>query len=88
MNVRYEVVYHPNVQSKDIPKLAAPLRERIRKAIEMKLFMAPEQFGEPLRRTLKGYWKLRVGDNRVIYKVKGKTVLILRVGHRSEIYKK
>ena len=88
MNVRYEVIYHSNVQSKDIPELAPPTRERIRTAIEMKLFTAPEQFGEPLRRTLKGYWKLRVGDYRVIYKVKGKTVLILRIGHRSEIYKK
>ncbi len=47
---------------------------------------APQEFGEPLRRTLKGYWKLRVGDYRVIYKVIGITVLILRIGHRREVY--
>ncbi len=47
---------------------------------------APQEFGEPLRRTLKGYWKLRVGDYRVIYKVIETTVLILRIGHRREVY--
>ena len=84
----FEVVYHPHVQRKDIPRISFPAAEKIRKAIEAKLFTAPEKFGEPLRRTLKGYWKLRVGDYRVIYKVTGKTVLILRIGHRSEIYKR
>jgi mRNA interferase RelE/StbE len=35
---------------------------------------------------LKGYWKLRVGDWRVIYKIQCKTLTILRIGHRREIY--
>jgi len=83
----FEVSYHPQVSRKDIPRISYPVRENVRKAIEAKLFTAPEKFGEPLRRTLKGYWKLRVGDYRVIYKITGKTVLILRIGHRSEIYK-
>ena len=84
----FEVVYHPDVPRKDLPKISFPTRERIRKAIEAKLLAAPEEFGEPLRRTLKGYWKLRVGNYRVIYKVNGRTVLVLRIGHRSEIYKR
>ena len=61
---------------------------RIRKTIETKLAYAPQNFGEPLRRSLKGYWKLRVGDWRVIYKVEGKSVVILRIGHRREIYER
>lgn len=49
--------------------LSSEAKQRIRNSIESKLTLAPHQFGEPLRRTLKGYWKLRVGDYRVIYKL-------------------
>ncbi|MEW6096323.1 MAG: type II toxin-antitoxin system RelE/ParE family toxin, partial [bacterium] len=41
---------------------------RIRKAIEQRLATDPVKYGEPLRRSLQGYRKLRVGDYRVIYK--------------------
>jgi len=41
---------------------------------------------EPLSGDLKGMFKLRVGDWRVVYKVDGKTALIYVVGHRREIY--
>lgn len=86
MKAVFAVSYHPDVPRKDMPKIGDPVRARIRKAIEAKLFSAPEEFGDPLRRTLKGYWKLRVGDYRIIYKVTGRTVLIFRIGHRSEVY--
>jgi mRNA-degrading endonuclease RelE of RelBE toxin-antitoxin system len=32
--------------------------------------------------------KYRVGDYRVIYAVLGNEVLVLRIGHRKDIYKK
>ncbi len=88
MRQAFQVVYHPDVQRKDLSRISYPDRLKIRKAIEAKLFTNPEKFGEPLRRTLKGYWKLRVGDYRVIFKVVGSTVHVLRIGHRSEIYKR
>jgi len=86
MKPQFEVIYHPDVLSKDIPKLSSDVKQRIKKSIENKLLHAPEEFGLPLRRTLKGYWKLRVGDYRVIYKVTGKTVTVFRIGHRREVY--
>ena len=46
------------------------------------------QYGEPLRKTLKGYWKLRVGDYRVVYKVEGKEVWIFAIISRKDVYKK
>lgn len=82
----FEVIYHPDVGEKDLPKISGDHRRRIRKAIEVKLTRLPQQFGEPLRHTLKGYWKLRVGDYRVIYKIQGKTVVIFQIGHRREVY--
>ena len=84
----FEVLYHPDVVEKDLPRLSEETKRRIRKAIETKLTFAPQVFGEPLRRTLKGYWKLRVGDYRVVFKTQGKTVLVFRIGHRREVYER
>jgi mRNA-degrading endonuclease RelE of RelBE toxin-antitoxin system len=36
-------------------------------------------YSEPLRRTLKGYRKLRVGDYRIVLKVEGADILILNL---------
>jgi len=82
----FEIVYHPDVPTKDLPRLSLDIKQRIRTAIERKLKIAPQEFGAPLRRSLKGYWKLRVGDWRVIYKVEQATIEILRIGHRREVY--
>lgn len=86
MKVNFEVVYHPDVVRKDLPKLSQDIKQRLQDSIAAKLTSAPAEFGEPLRRTLKGYWKLRVGDYRVVYKITAKCVTILRIGHRREIY--
>lgn len=82
----FKLVYHPDVRAIDLPKLDRKIKERIRKAIESRLAVAPHRYGEPLRRTLKGYWKLRVGDYRVVYKLSGNEVWILGIIHRKEIY--
>ena len=44
---------------------------------------------ESLRRALVGCHKLRVGDYRVVYEIDDthRTVAILRVGHRHNVYK-
>lgn len=84
----FEILYHPDVARRDLPRISNDHKQRLKRAIEAKLTSAPEEFGEPLRRTLKGYWKLRVGDYRIIYKITGKAVIILRIGHRREIYEK
>jgi mRNA interferase RelE/StbE len=88
MEPQFEILYHPDVPGKDLPRIAASEKLRIRRAIEQKLAFFPHEFGAPLRHTLKGYRKLRVGDWRVIYKIHGRTITVLRVGHRREIYGK
>jgi len=35
---------------------------------------------------LQGYWKLRVGDYRVVFKVEGAEVRNLGIGHRKHVY--
>jgi len=41
-----------------------------------------------LRRTLKGYWKLRVGDYRVVFKIANDEVWIYGIIHRRDVYDK
>lgn len=44
--------------------------------------------GYALRKELKGFYKLRVGDYRIVYEVRRQTVtvVIIGVGHRKGIY--
>ncbi len=82
----FEIKYHKTVISDDISKLSPDIKNRIKKAIEEKLVFHPDVFGKPLRKSLKGYRKLRVGDYRAIFRIKNKTILIFAIGHRSVIY--
>ena len=84
----FELRYHPDVRDVDIPKLDETLKKRIKKAIEERLSISPHQYGEPLRKTLKGYWKLRVGDYRVVYKDEGNEVWIFAIINRKDVYTK
>ncbi len=82
----FEIRYHPEVKSIDLPAIDAKLKKRIKTAIETRLSIAPHQYGEPLRKTLKGYWKLRIGDYRVVFKTIDKTIYILGIIHRKKVY--
>ncbi len=84
----FELKYHPDVRAIDIPLINSKLRRRIKKAIETRLTTVPHQYGEPLRKTLKGYWKLRVGDYRVVFKIVESEVWILGIIHRKDVYGK
>ena len=48
----------------------------------------PRQFGKPLRGPLKGFWRYRVSDYRILCRLEQEilTVLVVSVGHRSRIY--
>ena len=87
----WAVEFHPLVRDQDLPSLDRAARTRILKAIREKLTVSPETFGERLRAELHGYWKLRVGEYRVIYEVRKNHVLILvlKIGYRrdDEVYK-
>ena len=79
--------YHPGVKA-DISTIPPNIKNRLKKAIETRLTTAPHQYGEPLRKTLKGYWKLRVGDYRVVFKVVETEIWILGIMHRKNVYEK
>ena len=85
----WTVVYKKSVQ-KDLKGISKEVQYIIRRAIEEKLMVDPLKFGLPLRRTLKGFMKLRVGDYRIIYSIEKATatvtVHVIKIGHRREVY--
>jgi len=83
----YTLKYHPDIKNTDLPKIDTKNRNMIKKAIEELLARHPEIYGKLLQRTLKSYWKLRVGDYRVIFKVSGTSVFIFGIIHRKEAYR-
>ena len=58
----------------------------IKRAIQERLTTRPEVYGKPLRRTLKGSWKLRVGNYRVVFKIIEYKILILGIMDQKTIY--
>ena len=78
------VKYHPDVRDVDLPRINAKMRQRIRRAIESRLMTAPQEYGMPLRKSLRGYWKLRVGDYRIVFKIEQGVVYVLGIRHRKK----
>ena len=86
--IKYHIQITPRAQ-KDYRKLDANVRKRIKEAIlELETNRTPQQF-KPLTGRDIANFRLRIGDYRVLYDVydEEKTVLILRIGHRRDIYR-
>lgn len=77
-----EILYLKRVLSEDLSALPKNIRKRILQAIEVRV----PHYGLRLRRSLAGYWKLRVGDYRVVYSLSQERVTIWAIAHRSVVY--
>ncbi len=84
--MNFEITYHELVVKLDIPRLSPEVRKRIKHAIETRLITHPNLYGKPLRKSLKNYRKLRVGDYRVIFRIEKNIVKIFIIAHRSFVY--
>ncbi len=82
----YALEYDWFAVHKDIPRLDSFWRAEIQASMLEKLVHHPEIFGKPLRQSLVGWRSLRVGDYRVVYKIRSSDVHILGILHRSEVY--
>ncbi|HEV2419201.1 MAG TPA: type II toxin-antitoxin system RelE/ParE family toxin [Terriglobia bacterium] len=77
---------------RELGKLDPQRRKRILKFLSERVATLndPRSLGEALHGSRLGeFWKYRVGDYRLICKIKDArlVVLVLRVGHRKEIYR-
>jgi mRNA interferase RelE/StbE len=80
--------YDPRVADQDLKTIPAESRKRIARSIDSRLTTTPERYGVPLSGSLRGYWKLRVGDYRVAFKLGAADVLILAILHRKHVYER
>ncbi|MCL4706286.1 type II toxin-antitoxin system RelE/ParE family toxin [bacterium] len=74
----------------ELEKLDKPVGRRIIKRITWLVENLDRIKPERLAGNLKGFYKLREGDYRIIYQIlhDEKTVMIHSIGHRREIYRK
>ncbi len=82
----YDIFFHAGVK-KDIKKIPKGELDKIKRAIDLKLKRDPLLYSSPLRATLKKYFKIRVGNFRVVFKIKSKQIFILAIVHRKDVYK-
>ena len=86
----WRILYHHLVEE-DLESVGPSAARRIVKAIDAKLTRSPMDFGLPLSGNLASFRKLRIGDYRVVYQVREKTIIVyvLAVGPRrdKEIYR-
>jgi len=82
----YSVVYRPEAATEDLPRVPRNVQARIMRAIERRLMTEPARYGERLRRSLAGLWKLRVGDYRVCYEIQERTVTVWAIRSRRDVY--
>ena len=76
---------------KQLLALDKSVRERIRTYVkDLAKLDNPRMRGEPLTGNLSDFWKYRVGDYRLVCRISDNEliVLVVKIGHRSEIYKK
>jgi len=73
---------------REFKALDKPIQKRIAKAIDT-LENNPRPFGCKKMEGLEGAYRIRAGDYRIVYRIKDEVllVLIIKVGHRREIYR-
>jgi mRNA interferase RelE/StbE len=83
----YRIDYDEEVFSQ-LAKIPRNVRETIMVAIEERLSVNPFRF-KYFSGELKRYYRLRIGDYRVIYHILNKevTVLTVKIGTRGNVYK-
>ena len=82
----YNIVYKKSVQ-RDLKKLSKAEALRVLNEVEEDLSKNADTY-PVLKGQFAGLRKYRVGDYRVIYAILGDEVLVLRIGHRKDVYKK
>ncbi len=84
----YNVIWHEGTL-KDLKKLNRSSAKKVVAKVKNYLIQDPVKLGTPLKGNLKGLYRYRIGEYRVIYVIDQaeKKIIILNVKHRKKIYK-
>ena len=84
--MKYRLVYtHRAIR--DIDALDTSVKQRVGKTL-LRYGPDPLKHAEPLKQSELGSYRFRIGDYRVVFDLDGDQIVILRVGHRREIYRR
>ena len=84
--MNFTLVY-TNRAYKDIKRLDQKLKKRIGNALK-RFENDPIMHATKLTDPKLGSYRFRIGDYRVIFDIEGEDIVILRIGHRRDIYRK
>jgi len=84
----YNTIWHEE-SLKDLKKFDRKIAKKIVEKVKNYLTQDPIELGTPLKGNLKGFYRYRIGEYKIIYVLDRpeKKVIILNVKHRKEIYK-
>ena len=82
--MNYHLIYHPDVKKIDLKEIDSKNKVMIKRAIEERLAIHPEIYGKLLQRSLRGFWRLRVGEYRIVYKISERKITILGIINRKK----
>jgi len=70
----------------DFFALPLPMKDRVESLLE-RLARWPDVSGaKPLVKAWRGHYRLRTGDYRLIFRVQGTQVLVVRIANRKDVY--
>lgn len=81
----YKLIY-TKIAFKDIQKLDTVTKKRLKAKLE-NYSKDPFKYSKKLVHSSIGSYRWRIGNYRVVFDVSGNNIIILRIGHRREIYK-
>ena len=85
---KWIIRYDPRAQS-DIDKIDKGVVLRIKDAVENKLLKNPFLYSRSLSGFTSIYYKFRVGDYRIVFRIEGKLLIfVILISHRKDVYKK
>ena len=87
--MKYQLLFLKEA-AEEFKKLDKPVQRIIKEKLEI-LAQNPELLKnniKPLKGKYKGLYRLRVGNYRVVYRLNKEeiTILVIRIGHRKDIY--
>lgn len=89
--MKYRVEFTTSA-AKELRKLRKTIQPKLMKAISSRIDALATEPKPPGVEKVEGYdyWRVRSGDYRIIYSVEDEvlTVVIVRVGHRREVYRR
>ena len=84
--MKYRLVYTKRAL-RDIKNLHPQVRQRVGQSLK-RFESDPLKFAHRLTDLRIGSYRFRIGEYRVVFDLEGEEIVVLRVGHRRDIYKR